>query len=194
MIWTEVGRIGEDIRKNRGSLLFEGKTGHALDDSRRAQRNAFLACIFFLVFLGLLVVLWAVGFLHPVVPAYWVLFFVGISVLIASFLGYALSFGFEIDAIYEEGITNRAATLLDRLRNQFFARFAEIKTIEYGTLATQEGNVDFLRVFGSKGSLLKPFYNRKYRNDFYGVLVQTLKEKCSDCEWLEVKHENSKRH
>ena len=176
-------------RRNRGPLRYIGKTGNPIDESIRAQKNAFVASIILFGVASVLMGLWATGYIHLRDQTYDFMLVAGIAVLMIAFLGYGLSLGFEVDAIYGNGITNRATTLIDKIRGRDFAPFGDIKTVRQGIMKTKEGEVEFLEVVGDRGPLLQRFYNREYVNDFFGILVREIQAKCSDNVWEDVELE-----
>lgn len=179
--------------RKRGPLCYIGKTGNPIDESVQAQKRAFAASMILFGVVSLLMALWATGYIHLRDQTYDFMLVAGIAVLMIAFLGYGLSLGFEVDAIYGNGIANRATTLIDKIRGRDFAPFGDIKTVRQGIIETKEGEVEFLGVVGDRGPLLQRFYNREYINDFYSNLVREIRTKCPDCVWEEVETEGRRR-
>ena len=98
-----------------------------------------------------------------------------------------LQCGLEMDCIYENGITNRRSTLLDRILRRSFAPFQEIKVIGHGRELFEGKYVAFVGLKAEDGSLLlPPFVDSGYTNHFFDLLVTQLKKRCPDAEWLEI--------
>ncbi|MCK4456347.1 MAG: hypothetical protein KAW39_01255 [Thermoplasmata archaeon] len=172
--------------RKRGPLCYIGKTGNPIDESVQAQKRAFAASMILFGVVSLLMALWATGHIHLRDQTYDFVLVAGIAVLMIAFLGYGLSLGFEVDAIYGNGITNRDTTLIDRIRGRTFTSFADIKTIRLITTERIDGVLESLEIVGDRGPLLRRFHNREYINDFYSNLVREIRTKCPDCVWEEV--------
>ncbi len=99
--------------------------------------------------------------------------------------------GLEIDAIYEDGVTNERSTFLDRIFGKSYVRFEDIEIIGYGKELEDDDEVSFVAMMSNeKRLLMKPLADVGYEDDFFDYLIETLKAKCKDAEWIEVEWKN----
>lgn len=157
------------MERTRGELVPRGRAGKAICDTRRGQRNVFLASMFFLSFVGVLLVLRSLGYTRfPSEPGLLVLLLplAGLILLAVYFLPLHLHFWIRNRRDIHKGPDESEHISAGRLKGKAFARFEDTEGIEYGTYTTRRGETDFLRVIGEEGPLLKPFLNWKYQNDF----------------------------
>ena len=115
-----------------------------------------------------------------------------ILITIVYFVFGLLITGFEIDAIYELGITNRHTALHDKLLGRTFQRFESIAMIKYGkTEWFNLGKVDFIVLIDrDKGQILRPFLALNYKNNFFRALLRQIREKNPDAKWIPVKYQD----
>lgn len=166
--------------------MYKGIIGR-YDDSKWETLKGFLVCIFGCV-LGILV---GVGALTSNLT-------VAGSTFGACFASFTLIFlcspfvlalgGLEYDGIYENGITNRNGYLFKRLTGKSFHRFENIIMIGYGQYEWMGKRKNFIMIFENHS--FKPacgnFNDKKFKNDFYEQLVETLKVKCPNARWQKV--------
>jgi hypothetical protein len=103
--------------------------------------------------------------------------------------------GFEIDAIFENGVTNRFTTIYDKVLNRTFQPFESISVIKYGkTDFADNENMDYIVLIDKyKGQILRPYVNVDYKNPFFRVLIKHIKIKCPDAKWIPSKIDDIKR-
>ena len=130
----------------RGPVLKVGEEG-SIDHAIRGRRRRLLAGVVLLAFSFGPLLLTGTHYFAPENP-----FVPGFVVVLASALLPVLVFsivnlqsGLEIDCIYENGITNRRSTLLDRILRRSFAPFQEIKVIGHGRELFEGKDVAYLK-------------------------------------------------
>ncbi len=113
--------------------------------------------------------------------------------MLTGLLAFMLNFfGFEIDAIFENGLTNRSTTLAQFLKGETFQTFAGVEAIGTGTMRTGKAkDMEFLVLFDKiHGQILMPFVNFDTREVFYKTLTNVLREKSPQARWTRVRWED----
>lgn len=117
--------------------------------------------------------------------AFSILFIIGIiCILIILFMN-----GAEIDGIYENGLTHRRVGLIKKWQGKHWIPWNEVDTINYGKfdLEDERGISEYVRIYsGEKDSwfFIKAIYDAKSPS-FYPLLIQMLKEKSPQAQWVE---------
>ena len=95
--------------------------------------------------------------------------------------------GFEINAIYENGITTSKTKLLERLVGNSFHRYENITKIGYGKLSGKDQS-DFIVIFENHSPVptVRNYAKIDFKNDFFEQLIITLKQKCPNATWENV--------
>ena len=174
------------MKKVRGKLLYTGIQGR-WDDTIKQQQFGLITYVTGCI-VGLLLALSAI--------------FGSGSILGSSLLGFLIPFciflfclpfviaigGLEIDAIYENGITDRNDNLFKRLNGKSFHRFEKITKIGYGQYTWNDIVKNFIIIYEDNSSLptCGSFNDKAFKNDFYEKVVETLKEKCPNAKWKKV--------
>jgi hypothetical protein len=123
---------------------------------------------------------------NPYVPGFVMVLALALLPLLV-FLIFNVQCGLEVDCIYENGITNRRSTLLDRILGRSFVPFKEIKVIGHGKEPLKGKMVTFIVLKTEDGSnLLPPFVDYGYTTNFFDVLAKQLRKRCPNAEWQEV--------
>jgi len=93
--------------------------------------------------------------------------------------------GFEVDMIYEDGMTSRNTNLNDKIKHRSFVKYGRIKLVGTGTITNNrffEGK-EFLAVFTDDIVLS---YINEHINEFYIKISKILKQKCPHVPWVEM--------
>lgn len=172
--------------QDRGQLLYTGIHGKKYYDNlksakRRLWSNLFLFLFsMFMAIISLLGHFWIFG---SSMYAFVIWLFI-VFILLLGLIGW----GPEIDGIYENGITNHLTLLSEYLRGKSFHPFNNITKIGYG-IRNDLGKTSSFIVIYENNSLhptVRNFTEAEYKNDFYQVLVKTLREKCPNAVWEKV--------
>lgn len=170
------------LPENRGNLLFQGKKGSSAD-TIEGQKKIFnfyflMSCLFTVLFVlaltgsNLFAKLALFGIL---------LLFCWVMIFIAA--------GFEIDGIFEKGITFMSSNLFEKRKGHSFHRYEDITHIYYGIIKTANGESRYLRIVGKNLSDRKRdgdyICENLFLNDYFIRLQKTLEEKCCKAEWIE---------
>lgn len=95
--------------------------------------------------------------------------------------------GFEIDGIYERGLSHRYTTLVDRIIGNNFCYYQDVAVVHQGITTTPKGKSEYIRYFRSKKSRVNPYFCKNlYKNKFYDKLAVTLKERCLHAKWEKI--------
>ena len=169
----------------RGKLLYSGKK-ETWKDTIRGQRNMMVICIFSIIFVLFLIFTLLLGYATVPIPIPLVIFLE--LFIIFFFVFILLGIGFEIDAIYENGVTNRYTSLKEFLQNKRFHRFEDITKIGYGINNIENEKSEFIVMYekNSKDPTIPNYTKIEYKNNFYEKLIETLKPKCPNAIWKEV--------
>jgi dolichyl-phosphate-mannose--protein O-mannosyl transferase len=181
------------MKINRGTLQYVGKRG-LWNDTITGVKLGFLGLLvlilIFLIFAGFAFLGYAEisgipdsHFLAGILS----LFPVALFILILF-----LKIGFEIDAIYEYGVTNRYTSLIRYLKGKSFQSFRRVLKIGYGKIKIHNEELDFLAIFDqdTDSQIISTFVNYKYENNFFNILIETLSKKCSSAKWVETDYED----
>jgi hypothetical protein len=184
------------MTQKRSKLLYMGITGK-YDDTLKGQVFRFAGTVALLLVTLIFVWLSLEGYIYfePFKSKiYAALIFSVPAILIITWLFISPLYGLEVDAIYENGITNRHTALSQRIMGKSFQPFESISSIGYGKTIFNGKEIEFVIPFEKKYSRLgiRPYTNikNKYKNNFYTTLITILKEKCPAAKWIEVKWEN----
>jgi hypothetical protein len=115
--------------------------------------------------------------------------------LVFSFYGFLMILivlffdGQEIDGIYEYGLTHRRVGIIKKIQNKHWIPWNEVERIYYGIFDFEDhrGKSEYLKVYsGNKkgGFFIKVTYNKKSPK-FYPLLMQMLKEKSTQAQWIQ---------
>lgn len=107
-----------------------------------------------------------------------------LSIVLLLIWGLNRILGGEIDGIYENGLTHRYTTFIDRLKGENFHYYHDIVKIRYGVTKSAKGITNYVR-FLKKGKFrYSPYFcENLYINDYYNNLIEILKVKCPNAKW-----------
>ncbi len=170
---------------NRGKLLHIGLKG-VREDTIKGRKKYIIEAIILLViavFFLIAVVVMGGTIAGSEICAFLLFLFI-VSLLI---WGLNRILGGEIDGIYENGLTHRYTTFVDKLKGENFHYYHEIVKIQYGVTKSVKGITNYIR-FLKKGKLrYSPYFcENLYENDFYDSLFEILKMKCPNAKWERV--------
>lgn len=176
----------------RGHLILIGVRGSSISDTVKGKANAILGLsllIVFFVAIGAIISPFLSSISGITTDRFWSLVFFWVFVLLSiAILGYhANTVGLEVDGIYEKGVSNVRATLVESRRGEGFVPYESITSIKLESRDTTEGVVDVLTIYSSEppAPAMRPFSNYGYRNDFWNRLIQTLQTHCQGAKWLD---------
>jgi hypothetical protein len=162
-----------------------------VQDSVKDQFYALLAAIglisLFLA-LGIVLTTFAGGFSFAGVteyPAKNILFWVVWLLPISLFVLVAISFGMEVDGIYEKGLSSGQTNLIEHLKGLGFVPFDTITSVRIDRRNTPRGATEIIRVYSGESE--KPsgrFVEMWYKNDFWIRLKQILRTRCPNAKWI----------
>jgi hypothetical protein len=165
--------------ENRGQIIYIGKHGKSYYDSIKGMKRRFYFLIFILLFTISMEILAIMGYFAQ--PVIWILIFFIIFFMVAI-----SGWGLEIDAIYENGITNCITPLHEYLKGKSFHPFENITKIGYGYNQRRGSKFIVLYECHSLSPTVRNFTEIEYKNDFYQRLIETLKKKCPNAKWKKV--------
>lgn len=169
----------------RGRLLHEAITGKWYIDSVRGQIEIFLGGLVILV-IGIFLIFQAV-ILVPSDKISWMLAIIGALFCVPFGIVAMYVQSFSKDQIYEKGISSLTHSFKDFLKRNTFHRYEDILKIGEGVHKSAEGKqLRFLLIYTNNGQ--KPataLLDRLYKNDFFDKLIEVLKEKCPNAQWVE---------
>jgi len=175
------------MRQIRGRLLYKGIQGN-WRDTIKTQKKQFLECFFiFLISLVISISIWTNFLVFPRIPQV-VGYIAPIPVLILTIFLIEISGGFEVDGIYENGITNSMTTLTEKIGGKGFHPYSKITKVGYGNEYKRKGNSEFIVVYENNSRLptVRSYTKTKYKNDFYEKLKTVLKQKCPNVPWTKI--------
>lgn len=102
--------------------------------------------------------------------------------------------GFEIDAIWENGISSYSSMLKDRIKGRTFLPYKNIGKVYYGTYKTpdEETKISHYYMIVAKGedkpnwSIWPHFEKEFYEDDFFKRLTRAIKKNAPQAKWIEV--------
>lgn len=174
------------IDKSRGKLLYHGIIG-IWSDTIQKQKYTMIECIFLLLLVIFQMFLLLLEYFSTdPIPKHLIIFIDLFILLIIIFM--ISRIGFEIDAIYENGITNRHTSLIKYFQNRRFHRFEDITKVGFGTRNVSDKKSEFIVLYenNSKDPTVSNYTKIEYKNEFYSGLVEVLKQKCPNAKWEEI--------
>ncbi|MCK5291402.1 MAG: hypothetical protein KAR39_05260 [Thermoplasmata archaeon] len=116
------------------------------------------------------------------VIAFWIFWSI---FLLAPFAVWASLIGLEVDGIYERGLSSRQTTLFGHLRGKGFASYDSIAAIKLDKIDGPKGPIERITVFigDSDKPAIGPFWNTRYKNDFWNQLKIALRTNCRNARW-----------
>jgi hypothetical protein len=114
--------------------------------------------------------------------AFWAMWLFGL----APFAIWAGLIGMEVDGIYEKGISSRQTTLFGHLRGKGYVSYDSIAAIKLDKIDGPKGPIDRITVYvgDSEKPAIDPFWNTRYKNDFWDRLKRALRTECSNAKWI----------
>jgi len=96
--------------------------------------------------------------------------------------------GFDIDGVYENGISSCCHTLYAYIKKETFHPYKNITKIGTGTRILKGKKSQFIVIYeyNSKQPTIPNYTEDEYKNDFYQELIKTLKQRCQHAKWEEV--------
>jgi len=181
-------------KSNYGNLLYEARCKSKIAESVEKQKFLFEANLLsFGVFLFIEIYLLKVYLLNIDINLLaeshisWFTIAATVAVAVGGFYSLLViaTTSFSKDCIYENGITSFNHNLIDYLLNRVFHSYKDITKIEIGKFksSTSFHPVEFM-VIHEKGRKATTLYSSWYRNDYWEILKQVLKEKCPQASWI----------
>jgi hypothetical protein len=174
---------------DRGRLVRAGIEG-PVDHAMKNRKGQFVAGLILLVFpfsLPLILTISGVLQAREQVVLY-IMWFVATGLPILWLAIFNLLGGLDIDAIFEDGVTNERSTVLDRILGKSYVRFEDVEIIAYGKEVEDDDEISFVALMSTeKRLLIKPFADVRYEDDFFDFLIGTLRTKCESADWMEVR-------
>lgn len=175
------------MKQECGKLLYKGVRGTYLD-TVRGHVKMFVSAVLNFCFLivAVLFVTFSLGW-RPygsmIVP---MVMIIGI-IVIFSMVIFALG-GFDIDGIYDNGISSCCHTLYAYIKKETFHSYKNITKIGTGTRILKGKKSQFIVIYehNSKQPTIPNYTEAEYKNDFYQKLIEILKQKCPHAKWEEV--------
>lgn len=170
----------------RGKLVYYGVMGRDDDTVKGLIKYGVILLIVIIIFAIILILsikgdgtILGSSFLSSVLSFFFLVF---------SIYGLISYGGFEIDGIYEYGLTHRYYSLIDRFKGKTFVRYEKITKIEYGITKSIKGQTQYIRYFTkeTENTNVPYFCENIYKNEFYKQLFDTLKIKCPNAVWKRV--------
>lgn len=178
-------------KDERGKLLYLGVMNRWKDTIKGQIKMFIKVCVFICIAFFVLYIVLLPGahvgsrqydyILRPMTIAA-MLFVFFILFLVISIIG------FELDRIYENGITTRNTSMLEKIRGKIFHPYKNIIKIGYGEHQFSDGRSEFIAVYenDTKKPAIPCFLKMYYKNDFYNRLIETLKNNCPNVSWEKV--------
>lgn len=174
------------MKQERGKLLYQG-IQERWDDTIEEQKKMFFWAVFLSGLCLIFAILTILGYV-TILESSLLSFIVFFAVFLFIFPFVIATGGLEIDGIYGNGITNRNDYLFKRLTGKSFHRFGNITKIGYGQYTWNNVTKNFVLIY--ENNSISPacgnFNDKKFKNDFYDRMVETLKVKCPNATWEEV--------
>jgi len=119
-----------------------------------------------------------------------ILVIVSLSLGIFICLWAIYNISFSKDQIYENGVSSFIHTIIDYYKGETFTPFKDITKIEWGygtTRAAPNKPFRFLAIYkNNENKHTTIFTDKYYINNFFEILIKTLKEKCPNVPWIQV--------
>lgn len=178
--------------RERGQLILIGVRGSSISDTAKGKANAILGLsllIIFFVAIGAIISPFLSSISGITTDRFWSLVFFWVFVLLLiAILGYhANTIGLEVDGIYEKGVSNVRATLVESRRGKGYVPYESITSIKLESRDTAEGVIDVLIINSGEpeAPALRPFSDYGYKNDFWKRLIQALRVHCPTAIWTD---------
>jgi hypothetical protein len=178
----------------KGRLLYEAVTNEHILNSIERQKQFFkhyvvilIGCIVLIV--GITYALFTMDLDSGDIAGIMILYLIMIPILYISIWGIT-NISFSKDQIYENGISSFTHTLRDYLNDNIFHRYEEITKIGWGygvTRAERNKQFRFVAIYvNNEYRHTTVFDDDKNINDFFDILINTLKKKCPNVPWIQM--------
>ena len=173
------------MKLNKGELLHIGITnlGKEANDLSLQKRLLVIDIIV------LLILLFWIVYLLFIIPR--ILLVLLISIITFFVLLHIYMIPLSIHGIYLNGISSAQHFFPDYLKNKTFQRYQDISKIGYGTSKREGNDFQFLVVYTDNLKLPSAVFNGFWiTDDFLDKLENTLKKRCPNAQWEEMKWES----